>query len=267
MSLAELKKRANEAIGKSDLPLALSVLCQAIELSPDDRTLWANRAYVHELRKDPAHALADARCAIELDPGFPKGFLRASRALVALGLAEEAHALVAGVIEEFPQDYALAEALSAADEARKAAGSAEPSGRDGGDASGTAGRAVAESEAALIAASAAASELRDRKRAGTGLGSSYYYAAVPSAKHTLPVAAPCRIEAPAASALGAGHGAVPGRGELAATGGVRANIERRGDDSYYYAHARGKDYHVPTIPKRIGADGSLQPWQPTGESA
>lgn len=265
MSVSELKKRANEAIGKNDLQLALSVLCQALALAPDDRALWANRSYVHELRKAPADALSDARRAIELDPGFPKGFMRASRALVALGRAEEAYALVAGVIEEFPQDYALAEALAAADEARKGAGSTE---LGGGGAGGVASRAVAASEAALVEASAVAAALRDRKPlCDAGLGSSYYYAAVPSAKHTLPVAPPSRIEAPAVSGLRVEHERGLGTAELAATGGVRADIERKGEDSYYYAHARGKDYHVPTVPKRIDADGSLTPWHPPGERA
>ena len=31
---------------------------------------------------------------------------------------------------------------------------------------------------------------------------------------------------------------------------------------YFYAHARKKDYHVPTVPKRIESDGRLAPWQP-----
>jgi tetratricopeptide (TPR) repeat protein len=264
MNVAHLKKRANEAIGKSDLQLALSVLSEALALAPDDRALWANRSYVHELRKAPIDALADARRAIELDPGFPKGFLRASRALVALGRPDEAYDLVAGVIEEFPQDYALAEALAAADEARKRSGPAEL-GRGG--AGGAGGSAVAESEAALVEASAAAAALRDRKPAGSGFGSSYYYAAVPSAKHTLPVVFPSRIEAPAAPGPCAESGLAWGAAELAATGGVRADIERRGEDSYYYAHARGKDYYVPTVPKRIDADGSLKPWQPPGGRA
>jgi len=246
MSVAELKKRANEAISKSDLPLALVALSQALELSPDDRVLWANRAYVHELRKAPADALADARRAIELDPEFPKGYLRASRALVALGRAEEAYEMVANVIADFPQDYSLSEALTAADAARSAGA--------GSRAGGAGSRAVAESEASLVeAGAAAAAAQRERRAANAGLGSSYYYAAVPSTRHTLPVAAPPRIEASGAGAASA---------ELAATGGVRADIEKRGGDSYYYAHARTKDYHVPTVPKRIDAEGNLAPWQP-----
>ena len=32
--------------------------------------------------------------------------------------------------------------------------------------------------------------------------------------------------------------------------------------SYYYAHARAKDYHVPTVPMRMDTDGSLTPWVP-----
>jgi len=246
MSLAELKKKANEAISKNDMELSLSLLNQAIELAPDDRALWANRSYVHEMRKAPEEALRDARRTIEIDPGFPKGFLRASRALIALGRAEEAYELLAGVIEEFPQDYALAEALTAADNARATSGRL----RHGNSA------AVAESEASLVEAAVTAAELRDRRRINEGLGSSYYYAAVPSTRHTLPVEAPSRINA------GADIHQRPNQVELAAAGGIRADLEKKGGDSYYYAHARMKDYHVPTVPKRIDAGGGLTPWQP-----
>lgn len=33
-----------------------------------------------------------------------------------------------------------------------------------------------------------------------------------------------------------------------------------GSDSYYYAHDRKTDFTVPTVPKKLNADGSLTPW-------
>jgi len=76
----------------------------------------------------------------------------------------------------------------------------------------------------------------------------YYYAAVPTSEHVLPTNTPIRIDGPTA----AGH---------AACGAIQRDIEVKGADySYYYAHARVKDYHVPVVPTRIEADGSLKPW-------
>jgi hypothetical protein len=76
----------------------------------------------------------------------------------------------------------------------------------------------------------------------------YYYAAVLSGERALPVAPPKRIDAPADAGF-------------AAAGAIRRDIEVKGaDNSYYYAHARVKDYHVPTVPQRIEADGSFTPW-------
>ena len=46
------------------------------------------------------------------------------------------------------------------------------------------------------------------------------------------------------------------------SGAVQHDIDRKGSDSYYYAHARNTDYQVPTVPKKIAADGSLTPWRP-----
>jgi len=240
--IATLKRSATEAIGKHELPRALVLLNEALDLAPDDRALWSNRAYVHELRKAPADALSDARRAIELDPGFSKAHLRLGRALIALGRTEEAYSALASAVERWPQDYALAEALSAAGAASR-----------GGDSGGGGGSAVAASEAALLEAAQQA-DARAMRSTSDGLASSYYYAAVPAARHTLPVRPPERIEASADAERAK---------ELAASGAVRVDIERRGGDSYYYAHGRVTDYHVPSVPHRIAADGSLSPWDPS----
>jgi hypothetical protein len=78
----------------------------------------------------------------------------------------------------------------------------------------------------------------------------YYYAAVPTSERVLPTVAPVRIDRPVAAVS-------------AADGAIQRDIDRKGADvSYYYAHARVKDYHVPVVPKRIDADGKLTPWSP-----
>ena len=73
----------------------------------------------------------------------------------------------------------------------------------------------------------------------------YYYAAVPQAQHTLPVAPPARLPSQ------------PNASAHAATGAVAADIARRGGSSYYYAHDRVIDHAEPVVPKRIDAAGNL----------
>ena len=65
----------------------------------------------------------------------------------------------------------------------------------------------------------------------------------------LPVATPPRIDrvhSPVASGAASGH--------------VRDDIDRKGSDSYYYAHDRKTDFTVPTVPKKLNPDGSMTPW-------
>ena len=88
---AELKTSANKAIVSKKLPQALTDLNEAVELAPSDIACWSNRSYVHELLKNHPAALADAHQCIALGPNFPKGYLRAGKALIALNRQEEAH--------------------------------------------------------------------------------------------------------------------------------------------------------------------------------
>lgn len=96
----------------------------------------------------------------------------------------------------------------------------------------------------------------------SGLSSTYYYAAVPSGQRTLPVCAPPRVKISDAGQLGAQQLLPQSSPQLSASGAVKADIDSKGANSYYYAHARTKDYHVPTVPMRIETNGSLSPWVP-----
>ena len=138
--------------------------------------------------------------------------------------------------DRFPQDYALQEAL-------ESALSATPSALVEGAAAGASGASASN-------ASAASSSAPDASAAGGGhggLASSYYYAAVPASQRVLPVTAPQKIDATTSSAAASG-------------GAIKADIDRKGSDSYYYAHDRNTDFSVPTVPKRLNDDGSLTPW-------
>ena len=92
-----------------------------------------------------------------------------------------------------------------------------------------------------------------------GLNSSYYYAAVGEERRTVPVDEPSRIDA---SLVGSGLPDVPSSSKLRPGEESSTDFEMRGKGSsgYYYAHGRPTDYQVPSVPKRVEADGSLRPW-------
>ena len=79
-------------------------------------------------------------------------------------------------------------------------------------------------------------------RAKPGSGAGYYYAAITSDQHTLPVNAPHKIDG---SQVGTTDDA-DGAGASGSAGGA-------GKSNYYYAHRRKIDFHVPTpAPQKIG---------------
>jgi len=240
---SELNKRANAAIGQFKMEQALEHLDQALALAPLQASLWSNRAFVYESLRQPARALSDAQECLRLEPGAPKGQLRAARALLSLGRAEEARALLEGA--ESSQDPSLRHALQEA--------LWDCSGSQGQQcAAGAAGPSEASSGQSLPAAAAADVRAADDELPGS---SPYYYWAHPVDTH-LPPKPPQRILAPAA-------GAAAPQTPIAA-GAIQRDIEKRGSDSYYYAHARTTTVFVPPVPHKISADGSHTPWEPPG---
>lgn len=232
----ELKAKANHAVAKSDFSGAVQHLTEAISLRPNAKELWSNRAFAWSALGRHDKALEDSQQCIKLAPTFSKGYLRAGRALVALGRYDDAADLLEDAYEKMPQDYALKEALEDALAAAK-------TGPVGGGAAATAGGG------GPAAAAPPPQKAAMGGSGGGGLDSSYYYAAVPASQRKLPVAAPPRIDPVQAAASGA------------AAGHVRNDIERKGSDSYYYAHDRKTDFTVPTVPKKINADGSMSEWK------
>ena len=126
-----------------------------------------------------------------------KGYLRAGRALIALGRLKDAATLLEDAAEKMPQDYALQEALEALQSSRQE---------------------VAVQVAVLerwLREQRFHGECRSRSTTSTpncglgassagGLSSSYYYAAVPASERKLPVAAPQQIDPQVAATNGSG---------------------------------------------------------------
>jgi tetratricopeptide (TPR) repeat protein len=229
MTASSLMKEANMAVAKGDMTGAVRLLSEAMTLDPKLEALWSNRSFALGALGRHNEALSDARTCIELNPASSKGYLRAGRALLALGRVSEASQLLESAVEAHPQDYSLREALITC-------GSSD----------------VGDSTAASVTP-AASSAHANPKEAG-GLASSYYYAAVPASARKLPVQPPPRIEE---------SGQQPSL--PVASGHIKHDLERKGEDSYYYAHARQMDYTVPTVPKKINPDGSLSEWRPASK--
>ena len=244
---SELNKLANAAIGQFKMEQALEHLDQALALAPLQASLWSNRAFVYESLGHPARALSDAQECLRLEPGMPKGQLRAARALLSLGRAEEARALLEGA--ESSQDPSLRHAL------QEALGHCSGSQGQQCAAHCAAGPSEASCGQSLPAAAAADARAADGELPSS---SPYYYWAHPVDTH-LPPKPPQRILAPAA-------GDAAPQTPIAA-GAIQRDIEKRGSDSYYYAHARTTTVFVPPVPHKISADGSHTPWEPPGETA
>ena len=249
----ELKARANKAVAASDFNGAVQTLTEAITLRPGLKELWSNRAFAWSALGRHDEALKDARQCMTIAPAFSKGYLRAGRALIALGHHDDAAELLEDAAEKIPQDYALGEALEDALAAAAAAARAPlqtPTPPP---------PAVTQPSAAPAASD----------KAG-GLTSSYYYAAVPASERKLPVTAPPRIITGGGGGGGSGDGGGNGGGggglspdvpvKAVANGAIREDLERKGADSYYYAHDRKTDFTVPTVPKKLNPDGSMTPW-------
>lgn len=226
----ELKSAANLAITKSDFAVAAQNLTEAIALAPKQKELYSNRAFVFSALGKHEEALADAKHCIA-SPTFSKGYLRAGRALIGLGRWAEAVDLLEDASDRMPQDYSLQEAL---------------------------GDAIAGVDAAPIALASSCTQLHSTAAKDGGLSSSYYYAAVGELQRKLPVAPPPKIDNNSSGGLA--------DVKAVANGAIREDIDRKGSDSYYYAHDRKVDYTVPTVPMRLHPDGSLTPWAQENES-
>eukprot|EP00924_Labyrinthula_sp_SR-Ha-C_P006635 snap_masked-scaffold_29-processed-gene-0.40-mRNA-1 protein AED:0.06 eAED:0.06 QI:0/-1/0/1/-1/1/1/0/537 len=89
----EYKEKGNEAIKKNDLEEAISLYTKAIEHQPDNHIFYSNRCAALMRKKRYEEALQDALKCTELEPTWPKGYLRLAHAYLEsneLTKAEEA---------------------------------------------------------------------------------------------------------------------------------------------------------------------------------
>lgn len=72
----DLEKKATEAFIDDHFELAVDLYSQAIDLSPDNAELYADRAQANIKLENFTEAVADANRAIELEPSMAKAYLR-----------------------------------------------------------------------------------------------------------------------------------------------------------------------------------------------
>ena len=99
----ELQQKANMAVAKGDMVGAVRFLTEAISIDAGMDSLFSNRAYAYAGLGRHEDALRDAQTCIDLNPASSKGYLRAGRALVALGRAKEASLMLDEAVEAHPQ--------------------------------------------------------------------------------------------------------------------------------------------------------------------
>lgn len=86
----ELKKLANETFKEHHFAHAVELYSRAIEVTPGNAILWANRAFAHTKLEEYALAVTDASKAVELDPTYIKGYYRRGTAHLAMGKVKDA---------------------------------------------------------------------------------------------------------------------------------------------------------------------------------
>ncbi|KAK4601469.1 hypothetical protein RGQ29_010861 [Quercus rubra] len=84
-SSLEIAKKAKEAFVDDSFKLAVDLFSEAIDLSPNDANLFADRAQAHLKLNNLTEAAADASKAIEIDPSMAKAYLRKGTACMKLG--------------------------------------------------------------------------------------------------------------------------------------------------------------------------------------
>lgn len=92
VAAAQARHEGNDHFRAKRWPEAINCYTRGIELGYDCHVLYANRSAAHLSAGAAAEAKADADAAIFAKPGWPRGFFRRGRALLAVDADELAHA-------------------------------------------------------------------------------------------------------------------------------------------------------------------------------
>jgi hypothetical protein len=104
LKCTELRLAGNSAALNNDLPRAISLYTQALDLNPSygRHLLLSNRSAARLASGDAAGALVDATAAVEFSPvEFSKAWIRQADALFALGRYQDALGAVRAAVEQY----------------------------------------------------------------------------------------------------------------------------------------------------------------------
>ena len=293
-----LKEMATKHLGGMDIGRALSFLTDAIAYCPKMKELYGNRSHAYEMLHDHENALADGEKAIDVDPEWPKGYLRTARALMSLERGAEAASRLRRALEIAPRDdvllgaykeaMVLAQCTERTEKAIRASKLQTFNGVGDEDIVGILRGACkrCDCNAYIQKHGRTTVLLMGRGHVRQDNDPSFYLCA--RCGHDCCAHVDVRLESTTQkkkpkkgeklSQLPRAPESMPnanlakdsvssGAPERYTNAG--AGTRGVGNSPYYYAHQDGRprDYTVPTVPKTIGADGELKPWHAAGGRA
>jgi len=100
------KEEGNQLYKTKNYRDALQRYSEAIELCPECPAFYGNRSACHMMLSQFTQALADAKCSVQLDASFVKGYVRVSKCHVALGDAISAQQAIDKALQIEPNNAA-----------------------------------------------------------------------------------------------------------------------------------------------------------------
>ena len=85
---------------------SLNSFLSFLELCPECPAFYGNRSACHMMLSQFTQALTDAKCSVELDSNFVKGYIRVSKCCVALGDAISAQQAIDKALQIEPNNAA-----------------------------------------------------------------------------------------------------------------------------------------------------------------
>lgn len=124
--LEEIKNRAKGAITNKQYPAADLLYTKAIELLPNDATLFGNRSMVRLTLGKFEQSLEDAEKSVSLDPTYAKGYYRKGQACIKLKKYSEAVEAYEGGLKLEPDNKTFKTLLQSASKAAEDAANEPP---------------------------------------------------------------------------------------------------------------------------------------------
>lgn len=123
---ATVKQRGVAAFKAKDYQKAIDEFAKAIELSPEDHTLYGNTSACYYNLNKFEDALKSAEKCIEINPNWSKGYQRKGMALASLNKKDEAKEVYNKGLEVDPNNAQIKEALENLDKPSGPAGGENP---------------------------------------------------------------------------------------------------------------------------------------------